>query len=840
MINYWGKIFTALCIVIIFSHIFIILTSSAYAQNEEDLTLRGKVYNSVTKKPPDFATVIIIEAKVKVQTDYDGSYEITVPEPGEYTVIVRSSGLKKLEIKITINRNMTRDFRLRPISIKGVALTITEERDIQKLSRQTLSARQLKEMPASFGDAINALASLPGIIRSGGFEGPLVIRGADVKTNNYFIDDIPIYHPLHYGGMHSVINNNIMSEIDLYASSFSAEFGSAIGAVININTVDDVKEFSGYADIALLSANFLIQTPILRDKEDDIFVASPTYEKEGSSDEKVGYFIASGRYGYFGLLMPIMMQNDDQEVAPEYWDYQAKCKYYINSSNSVTLLFMGNKDFLRFKQKKDPDPGSDPLLQKLEFKMDQMSHSQGIYYTFQPSKKIKNKLLAYSSLKQSYFYFNSENEGVADYFKDYNMTSNPYIFGLKDKTEFEWWENHATLRTAVEYTIYYFKAHGKSLMPRGYQDVVDPADPELFYSRGVIDERIVNHVIGGYAENKFTFARLTVQPGIRSDYLKRSDKATLDPRIMASYEFPTDTTISAAGGRYSYFFQTNPFIFDQMPELAEIGEELKPEKAIHRAVGIEQKIGLFTVSVEGFNNKFYDKPEAYPHTDSDGSYLQGLCTGKVKTYGTEIMLRKDRMENQDGLFGWLSYTYTHSRYKSGLPTQAGLYGIVDENGDYVNPVGDPYGDQWFNYYYEQRHSLKLIAGYVFGSHTVSGRFQFYSSFPYTPIIGSEQDTDYYNRTGLYRYVPITGKRNSAHFRSHHTLDIRYSYKIHHSWGYVNWYVEVINVYNNVAINEHKWDYRIPYSEDNPHNAGADPDDEMMVGIYPNFGVEVKF
>ena len=175
-----------------------------------------------------------------------------VPQAGEYTILVKSGGLKVLKIKMKINKDIIRDFHLSPIRVKGDTLTIYGKRDIQKLSRHTMTVQDLKSVPGSFGDAINALTVLPGVIRAGGFFGPLVIRGSDRTTHKYLIDDIPVYSPMHYGGLHAIINNNIMKEIDLYASAFPAQFGSATAAVIDINTLDEVEEFDGYTDIGLL------------------------------------------------------------------------------------------------------------------------------------------------------------------------------------------------------------------------------------------------------------------------------------------------------------------------------------------------------------------------------------------------------------------------------------------------------------------------------------------------------------------------------------------------------------------------------------------------------------
>ena len=195
----------------------LLILSPAAAQA---VTLRGTIYDDTKRQPVDFGTVIVLEARVKARTAENGGYSIQIPEPGEYTIMVQAEGLRQLKTKIRIDRDMTRDFRLGAISIKGAAITITGERDIQKVSRYTMTVKELKEVPASFGDSISALTSLPGVIRTDGFFGPLVIRGGLDRNNNYFIDDIPIYSPLHFGGLHSVINNNLMSEIDLFSSAF--------------------------------------------------------------------------------------------------------------------------------------------------------------------------------------------------------------------------------------------------------------------------------------------------------------------------------------------------------------------------------------------------------------------------------------------------------------------------------------------------------------------------------------------------------------------------------------------------------------------------------------------
>ncbi|MDY6967645.1 MAG: TonB-dependent receptor, partial [Spirochaetota bacterium] len=571
------------------------LSSSLYSQQQVGFILKGKVYSSATRKPVDFATVIVLEAKRKARTQEDGSYEITVPETGEYTIIVRSSGMKMFKTKIKISRDLNRNFTLMPISIKGAALTIIGERDIQKVSRRTMTVEDLKETPASFGDSINALSSLPGVDRTDGFFGPLVIRGMYPDRNRYYIDGMPINNPMHFGGIHSVINNNLMSEVDLYASAFPSQFGGPLAAVIDINTQDTVKEFGGYTDIGIISASALVQTPITRS----------VINGEEIKEENAGYLITSGRYGYLSLIVPYIIEmttDNDVEFAPEYYDYQVKGKYYINDHNSISILFIGSFDKMKFLTSEDAvdeDEGEDPLVNDFELQSDEMFNNFGFYYTYQLDR-LKNRVMLYASLSRHIFHMKSGQEDIADWIKDFNQNVKPYIYGIKNDFNIEWWERRSMLRGNIEYTLYHFTATGNSIIDNSAEEGFDIADNDRVRVEE-LDLKFVNHSMGGYLDNKFTLGGLIFVPGVRFDYYFRSKETTVDPRGMISYEFSTDTTISAAGGQYSSHFQLNPFLFYVIPEVCDM-DYADPENSYHTVIGIEQVIGLYTFGIEFYYN----------------------------------------------------------------------------------------------------------------------------------------------------------------------------------------------------------------------------------------------
>lgn len=822
--------------VLLASLAFIFTVPSIHSQ--ETLSLSGNIYRSYDRKPVDLGSVIILEARKKASINMDGTYLITGLEPGEYTLIINAPGLNRLNRKINLTKNTKKDFYLSTSKIRGSTIKIEGERDIQKISRYTMTVEDLKEVPGSFGDSLTALTSLPGIMRTGGFLGPLIIRGMSDEFNRYYIDDIPIHTPYHFLGLHSIINSDLMEEIDVFSSAAPVSYGQVNAAIISINTVDSVKEFGGHAEVNVFSSNALIQAPL--------YLSNPApsyYTNEKNKPKADGYWIVSGRYSYFSLFIPTIieiMSDNQAEIVPEYFDYQAKGKYFINKDHSVSILVMGSKDYIKAVDKRKPDTmleaiedGSDPLVYGAEFNMDSYFQGYGLYYHFHPSDRFKNSVITYASMTK---YHSHASLPDSFWLKDIYTDTMPYTFGVKDKVKWEWWENHAKLYTGIAYEYYRFENHSKDLMPKSFiytsPDLNDPNLFDIIYT----NKTTYNGLLQTYAENAFEFGGFKIVPGVRYDRTERTGTETTDYRGRASYEFPTQTTLSVAGGTYSSDLTINPYYFNTIPALAEKGDEhVKPTRGNHRVVGIEQQISLYTIKLEGFQNDYYDMLSTYPYcTDgstpnsdstcnSGGEWRPGYYTGKWDVEGIEVLIRKDREKGSKDFFGWISYSYSKSKFTTGLPTNL-----------------DADGNKWFDSYFDRRHSLKIIAGYIFGNHKISGKFQLYTSLPYTPIVSSTLDTAYEAaKNPLYpsRYIPEYGDLNSKRFEPSHQLDIRYTYSNYHEWGKISFYLEFLNVYNHANKDSQDWAYNRPYSSSNPKITTSGG---ILDSIIPNFGVEVRF
>ena len=192
-----------------------------------------------------------------------------------------------------------------------------------------------------------------------------------------------------------------------------------------------------------------------------------------------------------------------------------------------------------------------------------------------------------------------------------------------------------------------------------------------------------------------------------------------------------------------------------------------------------------------------------------------INSGQNESKGVEVLIRRDRLSGYDGFYGWLSYTYTESRFKFGIDTS--------------------YGQTWFTNPQEQRHSGKLVSGYVWGQNSIGARFEIFSGSPYTPITGNNPP-ELYN--GINRYEPVYDETSpySMRFPLAYRLDIRYTRTANYTWGNFKWFIEFINVTNYKPLNTQTWNYAKGYEN------GVNPKLEAagFNVIVPNFGFEWVF
>ena len=815
------------------------------------ITITGTVIVDIDKKPIELGTVAILEEKIKTRID-EGSFSLSLKKEGEYTILVSSPGYATYQKKMFLKENEPLTISLSLATVKGATLTLQDRRDVQVLSRNTLNQKQLKGVAAGLNDSLSALATLPGVVRySTGIFFPLIIRGIDSRYNRYYIDDIPILNPQHFGGLHSIISNELVSLIDLYSSAAPASYAQSLGAVIETTTKEEVKNFAGLIIQSPVSIDIYLEGGITKiGNNTNYYVplnsksveANPntTVSKDGKVEptvspvvneppkkDKIGYWITSGRASYLAFVANPILKNvlKSDFRHPYYFDWQVKGKIFLDNNNqhSLTLLYFGFYDSYsgidkynkKTAEEKKKD-GDDPIGVSRELTNTIFSNNIGLYYNFDLSERFKNKVIVFNAFNDSKFYSALDYSDVGLSKHEIDVSVRPNVLGIKDKLSWEWLKNYAILRTGFDISYYYFKSKGASVQNLNIPSInIHSSIPNAQPTQVPINFNAENFVVEGYADNSFKFFGINFTPGVHASYLHRTKELRTDPRILLSYKTPWDTVISSSVGWYSSFPQVNFFIFNQpfnqQPQVS-IANYIKSEKGRHIVGGIEQKfLEDYSIKVEGFYNTYSNLLE---NDTQQGNGRLFRNSGAVEVYGAEFLFRFDSKIKTHNLYGWVSYTYSHSIATTGLPLTV-----------------DPNGDKYFRSSFDQTHSIKLVAGYKFKSNTIGARFQLVSGNPYTGIIGAQRN----NIPGIERYSPVYGTPYGEQYPLSHSLDIRYSRTDTYKWGSITWYIEVLNAYYSQPRNQQGWNYNLDYAPSRNPTLGISPST-----FYPSGGVEIRF
>lgn len=158
-----------------------------------------------------------------------------------------------------------------------------------------------------------------------------------------------------------------------------------------------------------------------------------------------------------------------------------------------------------------------------------------------------------------------------------------------------------------------------------------------------------------------------------------------------------------------------------------------------------------------------------------------LNIGIGHTYGLELLIKREISEH---VFGWLSYTFSHSVQRR-FP-----------------------GRPWSVTAFDQRHNLNAVASWKpGGGFELGARYQLATGRPETPRIGATFDADGGD------YSPVSGALRSERRGTFQQLDVR----AEKTWLFERWSRACTSMFQNVtnAANEEatQWDYR--YRESSP-------------------------
>ena len=242
--------------------VILAFTSSAFAQTSKGFLVgniadqNGAVVAGAAIKVTNIATGVI-RATV---SGADGSFRLDAIDPGTYRIEISQPGFKTIMregLIVTAAQTTSANFMLE-IGTQTEMVNVVTGSDVILQSQDgargnTLSKREITDLPTPALNPASIVFTLPGVVDPGPLAGGFVqgnefsVNGLRARANNQLIDGLDNNDNSIAGQSYIPALRDGYSEVAVLQSDYSAEFGRAGGAIVNVVSRSGSNQFHGSA-----------------------------------------------------------------------------------------------------------------------------------------------------------------------------------------------------------------------------------------------------------------------------------------------------------------------------------------------------------------------------------------------------------------------------------------------------------------------------------------------------------------------------------------------------------------------------------------------------------------
>lgn len=359
-------------------------------------TVSGHVIDRVTRDGVPYAAVVIVGVEGSgAVADSTGYFTLTDVTPG----IVRFSA-----IQLGYRTTVTPEYKITPytplieIEMDQESTEITASsvrpspflRSVESpVSVRIISVGDIDRIPGANKDIARIVRSYPGVSYSPiGYRNDLIVRGGGPSENAFYIDGIEIPNINHFatqgasGGPVSILDSDLIREINFYTGSFPANRGGALSSVMDITLKDGIPDKHSF--------------------KATVGASEVGVNARGHIGDKTTY-VASVRQSYLQLLFKLL----GLPLLPNYIDALAKFKVKPDRQNEFSVVALAGFDNMKLSDSPD-DPGDEYLLSYLP-KLKQETFTIGTSYRHFGDGHVQTYVLSYNYLNnRSMKYMNND------------------------------------------------------------------------------------------------------------------------------------------------------------------------------------------------------------------------------------------------------------------------------------------------------------------------------------------------------------------------------------------------------------------------------------------------
>lgn len=628
--------------------IMVLLSTCVYS---EDFQVRGRVIDKFSRQPvPNASVTVYGRTGQGASTDSAGVFCIEHVAPGICQLSVSCVGYKNAlspeyivsaklpSVEIELEENTSK--------LEEVTVTAGSFRRVKNspVSLQIIGLGEIEKSPGGNRDISRIVRSYPGVSFSPiGYRNDLIVRGGAPSENRFYLDGIEIPNINHFatqgasGGPVSILNADLIREVQFYTGAFPADKGGALSSVMDIRLRDgnaddnSFKATLGASEVSLSGSGH--------------FGGNTTY-------------LFSVRQSYLQLLFKVL----GLPFLPNYIDGQFKIKTRLSDRDEIVLLGLTGID--RMKLNTD-EKGEDAeyMLSYLP-RIEQQTFTIGAAYKHYAGKHVQTVSLGYNYLaNQNLKYRNNDDSSADNLTLDLSSHEQKVSLRAENRTYGERW-------AFVEGVEAYYAKYDDNTFQRLYR-----SGGQVLLRQNT-DLGIMGWGAFASARYKTTDERLTATLGLRFDGCDYSSAMArfwenVSPTLSLSYRVLPQLAVNAAVGMYHQLPAYTALGYTDETG-AYVNKSLKYMRVVNANLGTEWNISRqVVVSVEGFFKRYSRVPlsvvDGIPLACKGNDYgvvgnEQLVPDADGRAYGVEASMR---WQVAGKLTSVASFTFFRSEYRSG-------------------------------------------------------------------------------------------------------------------------------------------------------------------------------
>ncbi len=555
--------------------------------------IRGEVTDSTNGEPLAFANILIENLNYGATTNEKGYFIISnIPFNKTYYLLFTYVGYESKRVKVFVRKDKITELK---ISLKPVSIWLTtvekvsekaERENTADLGLDRITIKDLQTAPVGVeADPLRYLQYLPGVNSTGDVSARYNVRGGENNQNLILLDNVVLYNPFHAFGIFSVIDPEIIGNIEFFKSGFPTEYGGRISSLMKINTKEGNKfKYGGKVGVSMLTAKAFVEGPIPH-----------------------GSFYLSGRKNYNNSILKKFL--GEKNIPFDFYDYSFKITYhnpdknFIDNSKWTVHGFFSNDETKSDNQYNERFKWTNSLIGLKRFQVyssplyseftTSVSNSKGeVIPNGERTRAKKNEVNDFTVRMDFHYIFNSGNEiGTGVIFK------------------------------AIKTKLFFVNPNGVT------SDIKDfGGNISLYFQYFFKNSR------------RYT---LTLGSRVILEGLKNRGNFYLEPRINFSYKLAKNISLKSAWGLYQQGITTITDESDVVPLFEPwflTPGYLDPARAMHIDAGIFTNFGkFFSFNIETYFKDLHNLPEINRLKKEQSE--PDLVSANGKSYGVESSLK---------------------------------------------------------------------------------------------------------------------------------------------------------------------------------------------------------